>query len=139
MWSDAPPRTPPPPTTAASAGSCTPRSAGTSHKHTQTGETPFSTIHGMKGGSSTGGRAGWLVTARLIVRSPAPPSSSVEVSLSKTPHPNCRRAGCRLAWWTAPSVFECVHQWANVRQYCKALWMKALYKCSPLSINQHRW
>ena len=33
---------------------------------------------------------------------------------------------------TPPSVcecvHECVHEWVNVSQYCKALWIKALYK-----------
>jgi len=29
-----------------------------------------------------------------------------------------------------------VYEWVNVRQYCKALWIKALYiyKCNPFSI-----
>ena len=34
------------------------------------------------------------------------------------------------AWLTPPSVFECVHEWVNVRQYCKALWVatkKSIY------------
>ena len=39
---------------------------------------------------------------------------SVEESLSKTPQPN-RRACCRLAWLTPPSVCECVHERVNVR------------------------
>ena len=26
---------------------------------------------------------------------------------------------------------ECVHEWVTVRQYCKVLWIKALYKCTP--------
>ena len=29
--------------------------------------------------------------------------------------------GCRPAWVTPPSVCECVYEWVNVRQYCKAL------------------
>ena len=55
-----------------------------------------------------------LVTGRLLVQSPAPPS--VEVSLSKAPH-----ASCPLAWSTPPLVCECEHEWVNVRQHCKAL------------------
>ena len=35
---------------------------------------------------------------------------------------------------SAPSVCECVHEWVNVRQYCKALWIEALYECSPFTI-----
>ena len=45
------------------------------------------------------------LTANRKVASSIPGSSmSVEVSRSKTPHPNCsRRAGCRLAWLTLQS------------------------------------
>ena len=47
---------------------------------------------------------------------------SVEVSLSKTLHPNCSQiAGFRLAWLTPTSVCECVYEWVNVKRYCKAL------------------
>ena len=45
------------------------------------------------------------LTGRLLVQCPA----SVGMSLSKTPKPFCsKRAGCRLAWMTPPSVCECV-------------------------------
>ncbi|KAG7269879.1 hypothetical protein CRUP_033246 [Coryphaenoides rupestris] len=38
--------------------------------------------------------------------------------------PNCsQRAGWHLACLTPPSVYD----WGNVRQYCKALWINALY------------
>ena len=47
---------------------------------------------------------------------------SVELSLNKTPHPHCSwLAGCPIAWLTLLSVCECVHEWVNVRQYCKVL------------------
>ena len=71
------------------------------------------------------------------VASSIPGSSwlSVEVSLSKAPNPNCsRRAGCHHAWLTTPSLCECVHEWVNVRQCCKALY-KALYKCSKIKMK----
>ena len=56
---------------------------------------------------------------------------SVEVSLSETPHPHCsRRAGCRLVWPRTLSVCECVHEWVNVRQYWKALWVATGKKSS---------
>ena len=49
---------------------------------------------------ASGGRAGWLVNRKVASSIPGASSSlSVEVSLSKAPHPECsRRAGCRLAW-----------------------------------------
>ena len=57
------------------------------------------------------------------------------MSLSETPTPNCsRRAGCRLAWLMPSSVCDYVHEWVNVRQYCKAFWIKALYKCRPIAL-----
>ena len=62
----------------------------------------------------------WLVTRRLRGRSSAPPSYSVEVSLSKTPNSNCSwRVGCHLAWLTPPSVWVC--DWT--------VWIKASAKC----------
>ena len=36
-----------------------------------------------------------------------------------------------------------MHEWVNVRQYCEALWIKALYKCSPFNMSRvhevHEW
>ena len=32
------------------------------------------------------------------------------------------------------SVCECVRGWVNASQRCEALWIKALYKCSPFTI-----
>ena len=71
-----------------------------------------SSIHGV--------RAGPLGTRRSLVQSPAPPSWLFEVSLSKTPRPNCLRLPVCLIH-TPLSVCESVHKWMNVRQYCKAL------------------
>ena len=43
--------------------------------------------------------------------------------MSETPHPDCSwRAGCRPLALTPLSVCECVHEWENVRQFCKALY-----------------
>ena len=41
-----------------------------------------------------------------------------------------RRAGCRLVWPRTLSVCECVHEWVNVRQYWKALWVATGKKSS---------
>jgi len=66
----------------------------------------------------------------------------VEVSLSKTPpNPTCSwRVGCYLAWLAPPLVYE----WVNVRQYCKALWIKALYTVNAIHLpftwmQMHEW
>ena len=77
-------------------------------------------------------RVGWS-PGRLLVWSP-----SVEVSLSKTPHPNCcRRAGCRPAWLTPLSVCECVHEvllGSIVESFEWPLVRKELDKCSPSTV-----
>ena len=64
--------------------------------------------------------AGYRKVASSILVS----SSSVDVSLSETPHPDCSwRAVCRPAWLTPPSVCECVQESVKVGQYCKGLWV----------------
>ena len=60
----------------------------------------------------------------------------VEVSLSKTPNPQLL-----LTSWLVPCmaanrrwcVNVCVNGWMRGKN-CKALWIKALYKCSPFTI-----
>ena len=75
------------------------------------------------GGSSSGGRRAWLVTARLLVRSPGFLLARVSrCPRARRPHLNCsRRAGRRLAWPTPPRVCEWMHERVSDRQYRKAL------------------
>ena len=40
-------------------------------------------------------------------------------------------AVCRPRWLTLPSVCVGVHEWVDVSQPCKALWIKALCKWGP--------
>ena len=88
----------------------------------------------------SGGRADWLVIRRLLVQSSPPPSSSVEVSLSKTPHPDCSwQVGLHLAWLTLPSVWMCA--WMGkcsgniLKRFECRLVRKAPYKCSPFKLK----
>ena len=82
-------------------------------------------LHG--GGIRSGGRAGWLVTARLLVRVSWRPWARHLTLISPDE--------LAVAWLTpAPSVCECGHAWVNVNQHCKALWIKALCKWGPFTI-----
>ena len=56
--------------------------------------------------TGSGGRAGWLDTGTLLAR-------LVEVSLSKTPYPDCSGpAGCRPAWLDSTvGVWMCMNRW----------------------------
>ena len=66
---------------------------------------------------------------RWLAGNRAPPS--VVVTLSKTPHPHCIPTS---AWSTPLSVCEYVHEWVNVSQHCKVLWIKVtvpIYRATP--------
>ena len=79
---------------------------------------------------------------RKIASSIPGSSRCVEVSLSKTPNPNCSwRAGCLPAWLTPPSVRLCVNVCMNgwrlgdiVKRFEWSLVGKALHKRSPFTM-----
>ena len=77
-------------------------------------------------------RPGHLAQEIERVRVRIPGSLSVEVSLSKTPHPGCSR--WHLAWLAPPSVCECVHECVNVKPYCKSAlsghWLEKHLPCN---------
>ena len=90
----------------------------------------------------SGGKSCRLAVGGLLVRSHP---GRVEVSLSKTPNPQllltswlvpCMAANRR--WCVNGWMGEWVNGWmgerVNERHNCKALWIKALYKCSPFTI-----
>ena len=97
-------------------------------------------VRDRDGGS--GGTAGWLVTVRMLVPSPAPPP----------PPPSWVRRRCpwarRLLTLTATEppavalrgglrrrcVNVCMNERVNVSQHCKALWIKVLNKWGPITI-----
>ena len=87
----------------------------------------------MYGGRyGSGGKSCRLVVGGLPVRSHP---GHVEVSLSKTPNPQLllMLVGT-LHGSQSPLVCECVCEWVNERlKNCTALWIKALYKCSPFN------
>ena len=81
----------------------------------------------------SGGKSCCLAVGGLLVRSHP---GCVEVSLSKTPNPQLL-----LMSWLVPCIAanccECVCEWVNgwMRGInYTALWIKALYKCSPFTI-----
>ena len=75
-------------------------------------------IKQLGGGCGSRGREGGLLIARLAVRSPTPPRSCAEVSLSKTLNPKLlsmgRPASCTVA--PPPSVCVSEYEWVNERQ-----------------------
>ena len=86
-----------------------------------------------QGRCSSGGKSSRLAVGGLPVRSHP---GRVEVSLSKTPNPQLL-----LTSWLVPCmaanrrwcVDVCVNGWMRGIN-CTALWIKALYKCSPFTI-----
>ena len=90
-------------------------------------------LWGCMGRCGSGGKSCRLAVGGLPVRSHP---GRVEVSLSKTPNPQLL-----LASWLVPCmaanrrwcVNVCVNGWMRGIN-CTALWIKALYKCSPFTI-----
>ena len=83
----------------------------------------------MQGRYGSGGKSCHLAVGGLPVRSHP---GLVEVSLSKTPNPQLL-----LMSWLVPCMAAnrrwCVNGWMRGIN-CTALWIKALYKCSPFTI-----
>ena len=85
------------------------------------------------GRCGSGGKSSRLAVGGLPVRSHP---GRVEVSLSRTPNPRLL-----LTSWLVPClaanrhwcVNVCVNGWMR-GIHCTALWIKALYKCSPFTI-----
>ena len=71
----------------------------------------------------SGGRAGR--SNQKVVRSPAPPVRKSKCPWARHWTPNC-------SWWLSQQPSTCV--WMSECRQCKALWIKALYKCSPFTI-----